>query len=240
MYSNFNLIFKICLLVGLLGNHHTFAQTNVKNDSVLISSKKKTWWAGIEVLRSAIISRIDYDEGRVMNTAIEPYVEYGIGKHWRAYLNVGYTSWTKTAFRNLHYWNESFAVKPGLKYTDNISKPQTSIGVGLLYYNFHETGKYVVGGSYYGITDVKPYNIRFSGIGIEVPMDFWIYVTSNLAIRLDFSISILYNPGIETKFSENPSSPGRHYVAGAGFTKINKEFLQNINLGLSLNYRIDW
>lgn len=158
-------------------------------------TSKKSLWVGLELLRTSIISSIDHDRGNFINKSIEPHIEYRLNDRWITYVNFNYTELKRNAFRNLRYWNETYTIKLGAKRVlSKGAKAKYTLGLGALYYNFHEVGKYIIGGSYYGTIDVLPYNIRLPGVGIEVPFNVKWYLNSQLAFRVDLSQKIIFTP----------------------------------------------
>lgn len=204
-------------------------------------TSKKSLWVGLELLRTSIISSIDHDRGNFINKSIEPHIEYRLNDRWITYVNFNYTELKRNAFRNLRYWNETYTIKLGAKRVlSKGAKAKYTLGLGALYYNFHEVGKYIIGGSYYGTIDVLPYNIRLPGVGIEVPFNVKWYLNSQLAFRVDLSQKIIFTPEFSTVKQNNTGVRERPYVGGTGLFSIRRNLQVNFGIGFGLTYRFDW
>lgn len=218
----------------LMGSGHLLAQADSDSQNVA-AQFDKSLWIGLDVAQSLIVLN-STDPPNVM---IEPYVEYRIRDRWSVYANFNYAQRKGVRDQNFHSWNESYVLKSGFKYLPQGKRVKVSVGAGLVAHRFQEVNKFVLGGSYYGNLDLFPNNSIYTGVGVELPVGFWIYLTHNIALRVDLAYSGLFTWNMEDTKTVNGFTYD-YRVAGLGLLRIGRSFQDNLNLGLSINYRIDW
>ena len=213
--------------------------SQAQSDTIPNNHQYRSLWIGSEMLRSLFIFNESADGNTLPNKALELNVAYGLKPHLRAYMHVGYASLQGRVKRNLDYWNESFYTRAGIKYAPQGRKARFMVGIGVIYYALHETGKFVVGGQYFGDAVLFPYNVWSTGLGIEFPFDVRIPLVPNLELKFDVSLNITFNPAMKN-VKDDDFVRNRYYVPGVSLATISEDFHYGFNLGIGLIYRIDW
>lgn len=215
-----------------------FAQVDTTQTSIPNIDNHRSLWIGAEVMRSLIIFNPNANNA-LKNKALEFNVDYELNSKFRTYLYGGYASMQGKVRRNLEYWNESFYGRAGVKYSAKGRKGRVMAGAGLIYYALHETGRFDVGGPYFGVTSFFPYNFWVTGLGVEALLDFRVPLFAKLELKFDLSINVTFNPPLND-ISEDVSLRNRYYLPGVGLATLEESPQYNINLGVGLIYRIDW
>ena len=130
-------------------------------------------------------------------------------------------------------------MKTGLHYVKSLPEgrfDETSLGVNLLYFHFHETGKHVVGNHYYGTVDLLPYNLRFYGVGLEIPWRIQHYYTDFLRVGFEVALSFTFIPNFAEKTKANQTTGQRYTILSAGLVPIGQTLQFNSNFNFMIAY----